>query len=102
MSDQTPASQSVVAPPSAVNAARRFVAEHGKTGRAVVQYLGRKGARVTMVGEDGALGDVVVKDVATGEAVVAAVEGLELTGWDRETTAQVRIGPAHRHRMAGR
>ncbi|SHE99913.1 Rossmann-fold NAD(P)-binding domain-containing protein [Streptoalloteichus hindustanus] len=102
MSDQTAASQPPAAPASAVNAARRFVAEHGRTGRAVVQYLGRKGARVTLVGEDGALGDVVVADVATGEAVVAAVEGLELTGWDLETTAQVKIGPRHRHRMAGR
>lgn len=89
-------------PAKAVEAARRFVAEHGKSGRAVVEHLGRAGARVVLVGEDGALGDVVVPDVATGEAVVSAVEDLELAEWDRDTSAAVRIGAAHRRRMAGR
>ncbi|GGM63358.1 hypothetical protein GCM10012275_37470 [Longimycelium tulufanense] len=101
MGDQNAASKPVP-PAAAVNAARRFVAEHGQSGRAVVQYLGQKGARLTLVGEDGALGDVIVPDVATGEAVVAEVEGLELAQWDLDTTAQVKIGSRHRHRMGGR
>jgi hypothetical protein len=89
------------APPQAVAAAQAFVAAHGKPSRAVVEYLGRAGARIVLVGADGILGDVVVPDVASGEAVCAAVADLEVGEWDRDTTAAVRIGSAHRRRMAG-
>lgn len=41
-------------------AARDFVARHGKPSRAVVENIGRVGARVVLVGADGALGDVLV------------------------------------------
>ncbi|KAA2261759.1 hypothetical protein F0L68_15190 [Solihabitans fulvus] len=98
MAEQT----SVEVPPRAVKAAAEFVSAHGKPTRAVVQNIGRAGARVVLVGKDGALGDVVVADVATGEALCAAVPDVELGEWDRETTAAVKIGPVHRHRMAGR
>ncbi|MCP2170253.1 hypothetical protein LX83_007144 [Goodfellowiella coeruleoviolacea] len=81
--------------------ATEFVAAHGAPARAVVERLGRAGARVVLVGADGALGDVVVPDVATGEAVCAAVPDLKLTEWDRDTTAAVTIGAEHRRRMAG-
>ncbi|APU14556.1 MULTISPECIES: hypothetical protein [Actinoalloteichus] len=100
MSEQL--TQDPVVPPAAVSAARRFLADHGKTARAVVAHLGRTGARVTLVGEDGALGDVIVADVATGTALCEQVEGLTVSDWDRDTTAALTIGPAHRNRMAGR
>ncbi|MFI9012029.1 hypothetical protein ACIGNX_32800 [Actinosynnema sp. NPDC053489] len=86
----------------AVKTAAAFVAAHGKPSRAVVENLGRAGARVVLVGDDGAMGDVVLPDVASAEAVVEAVADLERHEWDRETTAAVKIGPAHRHKMAGR
>lgn len=86
----------------ALKAVTAFVAAHGKPSRAVVENIGRAGARVVLVGEDGALGDVVLPDLATAEALVAAVSDLEPSEWDRETTAALRIGPAHRHKMAGR
>lgn len=55
-----------------------------------------------MVGADGALGDIVVDDVAIGEALCDRVEGLTKSDWeDRDTTAALTIGPAHRRRMAG-
>ena len=57
---------------------------------------------VPLVGDDGAMGDVVLPDVASAEAVVEAVADLERHEWDRETTAAVKIGPAHRRKMAGR
>jgi hypothetical protein len=91
----------VTAPRHAVRAARAFVAAHGKPSRAVVEPIGRAGARVVLVGADGALGDVMVPDVATGDAVCDAVADLEPAQWDRETTAAVGIGAAHRRRMAG-
>ncbi|QFZ24705.1 hypothetical protein EKG83_35610 [Saccharothrix syringae] len=86
----------------AVKTASGFVAAHGKPSRAVVEPVGRAGARLVLVGDDGAMGDVFLPDVATAEAVVEAVPDLERHEWDRETTAAVRIGAAHRHKMAGR
>ncbi|OXM64936.1 MULTISPECIES: hypothetical protein [Amycolatopsis] len=81
--------------------ARRFVAEHGKPAKAVVENIGRAGARVVLVGHDGAMGDIVVPAVETGQKLVDAVEDLEPAEWDAETTNSTRIGPGHRRRMAG-
>jgi len=96
-------SEETVAPSSAqLTAARKFVKAHGKPSRAVVENIGRAGARVVLVGADGALGDVVVPSVATGEALVEAVEDLSPATWDAETVKQTKIGPEHRRKMAGR
>ncbi len=91
------------APPKAAQlaAARTFVAEHGKPVKAVIQRIGRAGARVLLVGADGALGDVVVPSVETGEALIEAVEGVERSEWDADTVGATKIGAAHRRRMAG-
>ncbi len=88
-------------PPKAVATATRFVNEHGESSRAVVENLGRAGARIVLVGEDGMLGDVMVADIQTGQAVVGAVEGLTAAEWDAETTGQLRIGQEYRRKMAG-
>lgn len=82
-------------------AARAFVAEHGKPSRAVVERIGRAGARVVLVGADGALGDVVVPSAETGEKLVEAVEDLESAEWDSDTVGATVIGAGHRRRMAG-
>lgn len=82
-------------------AARDFVARHGKPSRAVVENIGRAGARVVLVGADGALGDVLVADSGAGAALVEAVADLEAAEWDSATVKLVKIGPAHRRRMAG-
>ncbi|WP_440900606.1 hypothetical protein [Actinosynnema sp.] len=85
-----------------VRAASAFVAAHGKPSRAVVENIGRAGARVVLVGADGAMGDVVLPDVETAEKVVAAVADLDAAEWDRETTEALKIGPEHRRKMARR
>lgn len=82
-------------------AARAFVAEHGKPARAVVERIGRAGARVVLVGADGALGDVIVPSTTTGEALVEAIDELEPAVWDAETVGATAIGAKHRRRMAG-
>lgn len=87
--------------PRQLAAARAFVAAHGRPSKAVVQRIGRAGARVVLVGADGALGDVTVPDAGTGDALVEAVEDLEPAKWDAETVGATVIGPAHRRRMAG-
>lgn len=104
MRDVADETEEKTVPPTSrqLSAARGFVAAHGKPARAVVENVGRAGARVVLVGADGALGDVVVPSVATGEALVEAVEDVEAAEWDAETVKATKIGAAHRHRMAGR
>jgi hypothetical protein len=91
-----------VPPQKAVATVTAFAGAHGGSAQAVVENLGRAGARVVLVGEDGALGDVLVADVATGEAVVGEVADVVLSEWDADTAAALKIGPRHRRRMAGR
>ncbi|SDK17703.1 hypothetical protein SAMN04487820_10598 [Actinopolyspora mzabensis] len=88
-------------PKRAVATAAEFVSRHGGSARAVVENLGKGGARIVLIGPDGALGDVLVPDPTSGEAVVEAVEGLDSGDWDAETAAALTIGPAHRRKMAG-
>ncbi|MEV6875827.1 hypothetical protein [Amycolatopsis sp. NPDC051128] len=99
-----PDSEEKFVPPSSaqLGAARKFVKAHGKPSRAVVENIGRAGARVVLVGADGAMGDVLVPAVATGEALVEAVEDLEAASWDAETVQATKIGAEHRRKMAGR
>lgn len=82
-----------------IASARAFVGTHGKPSRAVVEPIGRRGARVVLVGADGAMGDVLVESVAVGDALVATVEHLEKADWDAETVNATVIGSAHRRKM---
>lgn len=86
-------------------AARKFVGAHGessKASKAIVENLGRAGARVVLIGADGAMGDVIVAGPTAGSALVDAVAGLEPAQWDAETVGATVIGAQHRRRMAGR
>ncbi|TDD84706.1 hypothetical protein E1202_22825 [Saccharopolyspora karakumensis] len=94
--------QSTAPTPKALSVAKAFVADHGGSARAVVENIGRAGARVVLIGEDGRLGDVMVTSPAVGEALVEAVDGLTAHEWDSETTAALKIGAAHRRKMSGR
>ncbi|WP_280180753.1 hypothetical protein [Nocardia farcinica] len=89
-------------PAAVVNSVKGFVAEHGGSGTAVLQPLGRMGVRVTLVGADGVLGDRVVADLPTAEKLVELVPGLTATEeWDRELTSVVTPRTGHWARMAG-
>ncbi|MEU7481657.1 hypothetical protein AB0A63_37170 [Lentzea sp. NPDC042327] len=80
-----------------------FVKAHGKPDqavRAVVEPIGRAGARIVLVGADGAMGDVMTEDVESATAAVEAAPGVEPAEWDRETTAATKIGAEHRRKMA--
>lgn len=85
--------------PGHLSAAKNFIDEHGKPSKAVVEYLGRAGARVVLIGPDGALGDVVVPSVAAGEALVEAMADLETAEWDPETVNATQISSEHRRKM---
>ncbi|WP_253865004.1 hypothetical protein [Prauserella halophila] len=84
-----------------LSAARGFVAEHGTPSKAVVERIGRLGARVVLVGADGAMGDVVVPNAETGAALVEAIDALESAEWDSDTVNATVIGAEHRRTMAG-
>lgn len=101
MVEQTEKSEAPAPTAGELAAARGFVAAHGKPSRAVVENIGRAGARVVLVGADGALGDVVVRSAETGAALVEAIADLEEATWDSETVNATQIGAAHRRRMAG-
>ena len=54
---------------------REFVAGHGGRGTAVINYLGRVGARIVVVADDGAFGDAVASGVDGGRARSASRPG---------------------------
>lgn len=69
---------------------RGFAAKHGGAS-AVVEYLGRRGARIVLVGDDGTWGDQVVPEGV--DAAKAAVEAAGVTlvdGWPRELVEKMR------------
>lgn len=79
----------------------RFAARSGGAGAvAVVEYLGRSGARIVVVAADGSYGDAVVSGVTAAHAVCAAA-GLLVVQWDRALSARISPTPADRRRMAG-
>lgn len=82
-----------------VASARAFAKAHGAPVRAVVEPIGRSGARVVLVGKDGEVGDVVVPSAETGTALIDAVDDLEKSDWNSDTVGATAIGPGHRRRM---
>jgi hypothetical protein len=85
MTSEKPAASAPV-----VAALKSFAAAHGGSATAVVEYLGRRGARIVVVGADGRWGDLVVEDVESGRAACEAA-GVELVdGWGRELADSVR------------
>lgn len=79
--------------------ASKFVAAHGKPTRAVVEPIGRAGARVVLVGADGAMGDLIVESAEVGAALVEQVADIEPAEWDADTVEATGIGAGHRRRM---
>jgi len=78
-----------------------FVAGHAGAGTAVINYLGRNGARIVVVADDGAFADAVVSGVVVA-AEVCRQAGIQVAdGWDRELSAKISPSPADRRRMAG-
>lgn len=98
----TDAPAAVKVPAEVEKSVAKFVAEHGGSGTAVLQYIGTQGVRVTLVGSDGILGDRVVADMATAKALVERVDGLaETDEWDRELGSIVTPTASHWDKMAG-
>ncbi|GGK38976.1 hypothetical protein [Nocardia camponoti] len=79
----------------------KFVADHGDSATAVLQYVGKEGVRITLVGADGILGDRVVASMDIAKAIVERVNGLaETEHWDRELVSKASPEPGHWKKMA--
>ncbi|MFD4458014.1 hypothetical protein [Nocardia sp. NPDC058480] len=98
----TAAPEAVKVPAEVEKSIVKFVAEHGGSGTAVLQYMGKQGVRITLVGADGILGDRVVGDMAIAKAIVERVDGLaETDEWNRELVSVVTPAASHWAKMAG-
>ncbi|GAA2516592.1 hypothetical protein [Pilimelia columellifera] len=72
-----------VTPQGLVSAIQTFAAAHGGA-TAVVEYIGRRGARIVLVGKDGVWGDQFAETTDEARRACAAA-GIELdNSWERE------------------
>jgi hypothetical protein len=85
---------------AALKRIREFSARHTGQVTAVVDHLGRRGARVVLIAADGVFGDVVVSSMAAAERVCGEA-GVSVGSWDRQTSALVTPEPTDRRRMRG-
>jgi len=85
------ASESPVNTPAAlVSGLRSFAAGHGGA-TAVIEYVGRKGARIVLVGGDGAPGDDHFAPSTEEARAACAKAGVNVDNeWERELTEQMR------------
>lgn len=88
-SDTTLTTERTDVPAGLVDAIKSFVAEH-EGAKAVVEYVGKRGARIVLVGQDGVWGDHFADgtDVARRACEAAGVD-VE-NEWERELIEQMR------------
>jgi hypothetical protein len=68
---------------------RSFAAGHGGA-TAVIEYIGRRGARIVLAGQDGTSEDHLVDSTETARAACAKA-GVEVdNAWERELVEQMR------------
>ncbi len=78
-------------PANLVSGLRSFAAGHGGA-TAVIEYAGRKGARIVLVGSDGTGADEYAESTEAARAACAHA-GLDIENeWERELTEQMRLG----------
>jgi hypothetical protein len=80
---------------------RGFVATHGGSGQAVVEYLGRVGARIVVIAADGAFCDAIAPSELTAAEICERAGIAVADSWTRELTAAIAPSPGDRRRMAG-
>ena len=71
---------------------RAFKASHGGA-TAVIEYAGRKGAKIVLIGGDGAEGAEHFADSTDAAREACAKAGVTIEGeWERELTEQMQLG----------
>jgi hypothetical protein len=85
------ADQGSVAPAGLVHGLRAFAAGHGGA-TAVIEYAGRKGARIVLVGGDGVTGAEQYAESTEAARVACAQAGVGIEHeWERELTEQMQV-----------
>jgi hypothetical protein len=85
---------------AAVDRIKAFATAHPAPVTAVVNHMGRRGARIVVIAADGVFGDVVVSSVAAAERVCAEAD-VTVGTWDRQTSALLTPEPVDRKKMRG-
>jgi len=79
------------APASLVDGLRAFAAGHGGA-TAVIEYAGRKGARIVLTGGDGARADNHYAESTETARIACAQAGVDIEhAWERELTEQMQM-----------
>jgi hypothetical protein len=85
-------------PSGIVAGLKAFISEHdGAT--AVIEYVGRRGARIVLVGEDGTWGDQLAPATDVARAACREAGVPVENGWERELTENMHGGPSLWHSM---
>lgn len=80
---------STQAPSGLVAGIRSFAAGHGGA-RAVIEYVGKRGARIVLVGEDGAWADQFAEGTDIARLACATAGVAVENEWERELMDQMR------------
>ncbi len=80
---------------------REFLAGHTGQGVAVINYLGRVGARIVVIADDGAFGDALASSVEAAAEICSQAGVPVADGWNRELSGKLSPTPEDRQRMAG-
>ncbi|MEW2377911.1 hypothetical protein ACLQ22_14705 [Micromonospora sp. DT178] len=83
--EQTPGQ----APQGLVAGIKSFAAGHGGA-KAVIEYVGKRGARIVLVGEDGVWGDQFADDTVVARQACAKAGVTVENAWERELMDQMR------------
>ena len=77
------------APQGLVAGIKSFAAGHGGA-KAVIEYVGKRGARIVLVGEDGVWGDQFADDTGVARQACAKAGVTVENAWERELMDQMR------------
>ncbi|MFC4150332.1 hypothetical protein ACFO0M_29110 [Micromonospora mangrovi] len=77
------------APNGLVSGIKSFAAGHGGA-KAVIEYVGKRGARIVLVGEDGAWADQFADDTVVARQACATAGVTVENTWERELMDQMR------------
>jgi hypothetical protein len=76
-------------PGNLVDGIKSFAGDHGGA-KAVVEYVGRRGARIVLVGEDGTWADQFAPDTNVARSACAKAGVAVENEWERELIEQMR------------
>jgi hypothetical protein len=79
----------VATPSGLVAGLKSFAAGHGGA-TAVIEYVGRRGARIVLVGQDGVWGDQFADSTETARAACERAGVALENAWERELVEQMR------------